>query len=71
MVVHVIVDSRKNGVYSFCIRDVKVRPDFDASVNTDFIHGPATVGDHMVMLLDIDKHLSVDELMQLAVVANH
>ena len=42
--------------------DVKTKPDFGAAVNTDFINGLATVQDHMVMLLDIDKLMSADEL---------
>jgi len=42
--------------------DVKAKPDFGASVNTDFINGLATVQDHMVMLLDIDKLMNADEL---------
>jgi purine-binding chemotaxis protein CheW len=46
--------------------DVKVKPDFGASVNTDFINGLATVGDNMVMLLDIDKLMNTDEITAMA-----
>ncbi len=42
--------------------DIKPTPDFGATINTEFIRGMATKGDAMVMLLDIDKLLSLDEL---------
>ncbi len=37
-------------------------PDFGASVSTEFISGLATTNNHMVMLLDIDRLLTEDEL---------
>jgi purine-binding chemotaxis protein CheW len=46
--------------------EVKVKPDFGAAVNTDFINGLATVGDNMVMLLDIDKLMNTDEITAMA-----
>jgi len=61
----VVVDSVSD-VLDVKASDVKVKPDFGASVNTDFINGLATVGEHMVMLLDIDKLLSTDELTALS-----
>ena len=66
----VVVDSVSD-VLDVKASDVKIKPDFGASVNTDFINGLATVGDHMVMLLDIDKLLSADELSALAAAATH
>ncbi len=50
--------------------DVKAKPDFGAAVNTDFINGLATVQDHMVMLLDIDKLMNADEVTALVAAAN-
>jgi purine-binding chemotaxis protein CheW len=66
----VVVDSVSD-VLDVKASDVKVKPDFGASVNTDFINGLATVGDHMVMLLDIDKLLSADELTAVTAAASH
>jgi purine-binding chemotaxis protein CheW len=42
--------------------DVKPTPDFGTSVDTDFIRGLATAGEAMVMLLDVDRLLTADEL---------
>jgi len=39
---------------------VKDTPDFGSQANTDFIRGLATVGDHMVMLLDVDRLVGGD-----------
>lgn len=40
--------------------EVKPTPDLGSQVNTDYIHGITTVSDRMVMLLDIDRLISVD-----------
>jgi purine-binding chemotaxis protein CheW len=61
----IVVDSVSD-VLDVQARDVKAKPDFGAAVSTDFISGLATVGERMVMLLDIDKLLSADELAALA-----
>ena len=42
--------------------EVKATPDFGSSLSTEFINGIATSNDNMVMLLDVDKLLSVDEM---------
>ena len=61
----IVVDSVSD-VLDVQARDVKTKPDFGAAVNTDFISGLVTVGERMIMLLDIDKLLSADELAALA-----
>jgi purine-binding chemotaxis protein CheW len=66
----IVVDSVSD-VLDVKASDKKSTPDFGAAVNTDFINGLATVGEHMVMLLDIDKMLSSDELSALAAAASH
>jgi purine-binding chemotaxis protein CheW len=66
----IVVDSVSD-VLDVKSNDVKPKPDFGSVVNTDFINGLATVGEHMVMLLDIDKLLSADELSALAAAASH
>jgi purine-binding chemotaxis protein CheW len=65
----IVVDSVSD-VLDVKATEVKAKPDFGAAVSTDFISGLATVGDRMVMLLDIDRLLSADELSALATAAN-
>ena len=57
----IVVDSVSD-VLDVKSSEVKAKPDFGAAVNTDFINGLATVQSHMVMLLDIDRLMSADEL---------
>lgn len=61
----IVVDSVSD-VLDIRANEVKVKPDFGAAVNTDFINGLATVNEHMVMLLDIDRLMSADELAALS-----
>lgn len=42
--------------------DVKPAPDFGSTINTDYINGLVTIGENMVMLLDIDRLLSVEAM---------
>jgi purine-binding chemotaxis protein CheW len=42
--------------------DIKPSPDFGSTIKTDYITGLVTLGDNMVMLLDIDRLLSVDAI---------
>jgi purine-binding chemotaxis protein CheW len=42
--------------------EIKPTPEFGTTMDTEFISGLATVGEKMVMLLDIDKLLRNDEL---------
>lgn len=60
-VVGIVVDSVSD-VLSVKPEDRKPSPDFGTNVNTEFIEGLATVEDQMVMLLDIDKMLTTDEI---------
>jgi len=39
---------------------IKPTPDLGAQANTDFIRGLASVSDHMVMLLDVDRLIAGD-----------
>ena len=63
-VVGIVVDSVSD-VLSVKTDEIKPSPDFGTSVNTEFIDGLATVDEQMVMLLDIDKMLSTDEISEL------
>jgi purine-binding chemotaxis protein CheW len=57
----IVVDGVSD-VLDVTAQDIKATPEFGAAVNTDFISGLATVGERMVMLLDIDRLLSTSEL---------
>lgn len=45
--------------------DIQPAPDFGTAVHTDFISGLVTVDAGMVMLLDVDRLLSVEEMFAL------
>ena len=49
---------------------VQPAPDFGTAVNTDFISGLVAVESGMVMLLDVDRLLSVEEMFALEVMPN-
>jgi purine-binding chemotaxis protein CheW len=57
----IIVD-RVQGVLDIDAKDIEEAPQFDASINTDFILGMAKVGESVKILLDIDKVLVREEL---------
>lgn len=57
----IVVDSVSD-VLDVQHEDMKAAPDFGAKIDTRFMDGIAAVGDRMVMILDIDKLLSEDEL---------
>jgi len=60
-VIGVVVDAVSD-VLSVGADEIKDTPDFGSSVNVEFINGIATLNENMVMLLDIDKMLTTDEL---------
>lgn len=60
-VIGVVVDAVSD-VLSVETDDIKDTPDFGSTVNVEFINGIATLNENMVMLLDIDKMLTSDEL---------
>lgn len=64
-VIGLVVDSVSD-VVSVDPANIKPKPDFGSSVNTDFLNGLATTGDQMVMLLDVDKLMSEDEMTTMA-----
>lgn len=63
----IVVDSVSD-VLNVASDDVKPTPNLGSKINTDFISGIAAVGSKMVMLLDSDKLLTSDELVQLQTV---
>ena len=61
----IVVDAVSD-VLNIAAADIRPKPDFGTAVDADFISGLATVGEHMVMLLDIDRLLQVDEITAIA-----
>ncbi len=57
----VVVDGVSD-VYNVPIKDIKPSPDFGMAVDTEFVNGLATVGEKMVIVLNIDHMLNADEL---------
>jgi len=67
-VVGIVVDGVSD-VVPLAASDVKEAPRLGASVDASFLTGVATLGDRMVLLLDIEKFLSSGELAVLDSVA--
>lgn len=57
----IVVDSVSD-VLEVPVADVQAPPEVGKTVNTEFISGLATIGEKMVMLLDIDQLLNDEEL---------
>lgn len=57
----IVVDAVSD-VYDITEGDIKPAPDFGSVISIEFVRGLATVGDKMVIVLDIDKLLNSAEL---------
>lgn len=64
-VMGIVVDAVSD-VYTLSRSDMRSAPDLGNSIDTDFIQGLVTVDEKMVILLDIDKLLTTEELPSLA-----
>lgn len=64
----IVVDAVSD-VLNIAPTDIRPKPDFGTVVDADFINGLATVGEHMVMLLDIDCLLRPEEINAIASVS--
>lgn len=53
-------------VYSLSEDDMRAAPDIGSSLNTEFIKGLVNVDEKMVILLNIDKLLSVEDIQSIA-----
>ena len=69
-VIGVVVDA-VNEVLEIAPADIEPPPAFGAHIRTDFILGMGKVSGQFVILLDIGRVLSVDELSTLSSVAKH
>jgi len=59
--VGIVVDGMSD-THNVIPSDIKPSPDFGNTIKTDYITGLVTLGDNMVMLLDIDRLLSVEAI---------
>jgi purine-binding chemotaxis protein CheW len=57
----IVVDAVSD-VYDVIETDIKPPPDFGSVISTEFVKGLATVGEKMVIVLDIDRLLNSNEL---------
>jgi purine-binding chemotaxis protein CheW len=60
-----VVDSVSD-VVTLTPDQIKAAPDMGASVSTEYLQGLGTVGERMLILLDIDKLLGSEEMGLLA-----
>ena len=61
----IVVDAVSD-VYSLAEQDMRAAPDLGNSINTEFIRGLVNVHEKMVILLDIDKLLTLDDVPNLS-----
>jgi len=57
-----VVADAVSAVVEIADRDIEPAPSFGANLRTDFISGMGKIGDEFVILLDIEKVLSIAEL---------
>lgn len=65
----IVVDAVSD-VYSLSPQDMRSAPDLGNAVNTEFIRGLVSVDEKMVILLDIDKLLTLDDIPNLSGLAD-
>ena len=59
-IVGVVVDAISD-VVNAKMSDIQTTPNFDASIEIEYIQGLATAGDTMLMLVDVDKLLNIED----------
>ncbi|MDD2760950.1 MAG: chemotaxis protein CheW [Methylomonas sp.] len=64
-VIGIIVDA-VNEVVDIGQQDIEPPPSFGAGIHPDFISGMAKKGDHFIILLNVNRVLSTDEMMALS-----
>ena len=57
----VVVDAISD-VVNANLNEIQATPDFDSSIEIQYIQGLATAGDNMIMLVDVDKLLDIQEI---------
>jgi purine-binding chemotaxis protein CheW len=66
----IVVDAVSD-VYDVAESEIKPPPDFGSVISIEFIKGLATVGEKMVIVLEIDRLLNSDELAMIENIAKH
>jgi len=69
-VMGIVVDAVSD-VYTLAQEDMRPAPDIGSSSNTEFIKGLVNVENKMVILLDIDRLLSLDDIPNLSTLSEH
>lgn len=69
-VMGIVVDAVSD-VYALAEGDMRAAPDLGSSVNTDVIKGLVNVNDKMVILLEIDKLLSLEDISEISNITEH
>lgn len=69
-IVGIVVDAVSD-VYGLADSDMRTAPDLGNSVDTDFIKGLVNVDNKMIILLDIDKLLTLEEVSDLRNLGKH
>ena len=64
-----IVVDRVQEVLDIAGENIEAAPQFDSSVNTDFILGMGKIGDEVKILLDIDKVLNTANIVEIAAIS--
>lgn len=64
----IVVDAVSD-VYAIANVDIRPSPDLGASMNTEFIKGLVDINKKMIILLDVDRLLTMDEMPNLAKIA--
>ncbi|MDH5766412.1 MAG: chemotaxis protein CheW [Gammaproteobacteria bacterium] len=59
-IVGVVVDAISD-VVNAKLSEIQTTPDFDSSIEIEYIQGLATAGENMLMLVDVDKLLNIEE----------
>jgi purine-binding chemotaxis protein CheW len=60
-VMGVVVDAISD-VVNASLSDIQTTPEFDTSINIEYISGLATAGEKMLMLVNVDKLLDISEI---------
>ena len=61
-IIGVVVDAISD-VVNAKLSDVQATPEFDSTIEIEFVQGLATSGDNMLMLVDVDKLLDISKFL--------
>ncbi len=61
-IIGVVVDAISD-VVNASLSDIQATPEFDSTIEIEYVQGLATSGDNMLMLVDVDKLLDVSKFL--------